>query len=242
MLVVRHASSKRAASAVNAAQPVLAPPAGAGERTPEVARAAQERLSRVSDAELGHALIAGDPDAFYVAWRRFLPIVRHIVGRKLGSVSEIDDAVQEVFFSLFKRVRVLREPAALRAFVIGITLRTVSYERRRRSHRSYASWEGEDEIGALRITADPAAKHAFVSLQHLVARLRERDRVAFMLRFVQGMDSEEIGQVLGVSALTARRSFSRARERLNLWASRDRFLADYLPEEGAVPLRAEPDQ
>lgn len=216
--------------------------ASAEERTSEAARAAQEKLGLASDAELGHALIGGDPDAFDVAWRRFLPIVRHIVGRQLGAASEIDDAVQEVFLTLFKRIRVLREPAALRAFVIGITVRTVSYERRRRGNRSYSSWEAEDAFGALRITADPAAKHAFVSLQHLVARLRERDRVAFMLRFVQGMDSEEIGQVLGVSALTARRSFCRARERLNLWASRDRFLADYLPEDAAMPLGAAAEQ
>jgi RNA polymerase sigma-70 factor (ECF subfamily) len=214
-------------------------------RTSEAARAAQAELARASDAELGEALIGAHPDAFHVAWRRFLPLVRHLVRRRLGPGAEIDDAVQEVFFALFKRVQMLRDPGALRAFVIGITVRTASYERRRAGNRTFPSWDAEGDVGALRISADPAAKHAFVSLQHLVTRLRERDRVAFMLRFVQGMDSQEIGEVLGVSALTARRSFSRAWQRLNLWASRDRFLADYLPQEGsdaAHLLEPETDQ
>ena len=80
----------------------------------------------------------------------------------------------------------------------------------------------------LSVPADPAAKHALLGLEQLVARLRYRERNAFMLRFVEGMDAAEVGERLGVSAPTARRSFAKAWKRINVWASRDPFLADYL--------------
>jgi RNA polymerase sigma-70 factor, ECF subfamily len=201
-------------------------------RAPEASRAVQAQLSRASDAELGRALIDADPEAFYVAWQRFLPLVRHMVRRVLGRAAEADDIVQEIFFSLFRSVRNLRDPVTLRAFVMAITVRTLSYEQRRQRRRSFLTLETEEQTEGLRITADPASKHAFVSFQHLVSRLRERERTALMLRFVQGMGADEIGEALGVSAPTARRSFARAIERLSTWASRDPFLVDYLKNDG----------
>jgi len=205
------------------------------KRTPQAARGAHESLSRASDADLGRALIDADPEAFYVAWQRFLPVVRGMVRRSLGHTAEGEDVVQEVFFVLFRRVQTLRDPLAVRAFVMAITVRTLSYEKRRRRRRAYSALETEEQSEGLSITADPAAKHAYVSFQHLVGRLRERDRVAFVLRFIEGMDSKEIGAALGVSAPTARRSFSRALERLKLWAGHDPFLADFLGEESPLP-------
>lgn len=205
------------------------------KRTPQAARGSHDALSRATDAELGRALIDNEPAAFYVAWQRFLPVVRSMVRRSLGHTAEDEDIVQEVFFVLFRRVQTLRDPLAVRAFVMAITVRTLSYEQRRRRKRAYSPLETEEQTDGLRVTAEPAAKHAFVSFQHLVGRLRERDRTAFVLRFIEGMDSKEIGAALGVSAPTARRSFSRALERLKLWAGRDPFLADFLGEEGPLP-------
>jgi len=196
---------------------------------PRKARRPESDLSRSSDAELAKALLAQDPEAYRVTWERFLPVVRGMVRRTCGRTIEFDDVVQEIFFCLFRRVTTLRDPLALRAFVMAIAARTLSHERRRRRSRFYACLEGEEQaVEALRVTADPASKHAYLGLQQLVRRLRERERVAFVLRFVEGMDAAEVAGALGVSAPTARRSFSRAWKRINLWAGRDPFLSDYL--------------
>lgn len=199
-------------------------------------RRAESDLSRASDAELAKALLAEEPEAYRVAWERFLPLVRGMVRRTFGHNFEFDDVVQEIFLCLFRRVPTLRDPVALRGFVMAIAARTLSHERRRRRLRFLAGFEGEEQAAeALRITMDPAAKHAFLGLEQLVRRLRERERVAFVLRYVEGMDAAEVAGVLGVSAPTARRSFSRAWKRINLWAGRDPFLADYLRSASAEP-------
>lgn len=187
--------------------------------------------SQVSDADLARALRDAEPDAFEAAWQRFLPLVRGMVRRSVGLGAEGEDIIQEIFLALFRRIRTLREPQALRAFVMAITVRTLMYERRRRHRGSWASLESEDQIEGLRICADSGARQAFMSLQQLVSRLRERDRMVFMMRFGEGLGSDEIGAALGVSGPTARRSLARALERLKLWAGRDPFLADFVASE-----------
>jgi RNA polymerase sigma-70 factor, ECF subfamily len=162
-----------------------------------------------------------------------MPMVRSKVRRVFGSGGDSEEVVQEVFLCLYRRVHTLRDPVALRAFVMAVASRTVSHERRRRRLRFPQALESE-ERGAeeLRVPANPAAKHAFASLKRLISRLRQRDREAFVLRFIEGMDAAEVAAALGVSAPTARRSFSRASKRITLWAGRDPFLADFMPREG----------
>lgn len=186
-------------------------------------------LVGASDEELARALLAGHPEAQYVTWQRFSPLVGRMVRRVFGHTEDAEEVVQEVFLCLFRRAHTLRVPVAFRGFVLAIAKRTMSHERRRRRLRFYQATEEEERTaGALRLAADPAAKHALLSLERLIGRLRHRERNAFMLRFVEGMDAAEVGDTLGVSAPTARRSFARAWKRINVWAGRDPFLADYL--------------
>jgi RNA polymerase sigma-70 factor, ECF subfamily len=204
-------------------------------RQPAADKATVRRFETASDEELARALLARDADAQRVAWQRFSPLVRRMVRRVFNRIADAQEVVQEVFLCLFRRVHTLREAVAFRAFVIGITRRTLSHELRRRRVRFYQASEGEQSnAAALRVTADPAAKHALINLQLLLARLRQRERCAFMLRFVDGMDADEVGAQLGVSAPTARRSSARAWKRINGWAKQDPFLSDYLLTCGAA--------
>lgn len=190
-----------------------------------------ELLDVASDAELGQALIDGHPDAPRVAWRRFLPLVQRLVRRSLGSRGENEDVAQTVFLCFFRRVHTLRDPIALRAFVIGVTLRVAREEARKRRKlcekaRQAAEPLDNETLGA---AANAIPQLAFSKLHALVRRLRHREQAAFMMRFVQGMEAAEIAGALGVSEPTARRSFSRAHRLVSKWAQHDPFLVDYVP-------------
>jgi RNA polymerase sigma-70 factor, ECF subfamily len=190
---------------------------------------APRTLALASDEELGRALLAGHPEAPRVTWQRFLPLVKRMLRRALCSTSEVEDVSQTVFLCLFRRVHTLRDPVALPAFVVGITLRVV-HEEVRRKHK--LTW-GTRHAGYLQsetpgVSADAIPKHAFNNLYQLVRRLKAREQEAFVLRFVEGMDASEIADALGVSEPTARRSFSRAHKLISQWARRDPFLVDYV--------------
>lgn len=191
------------------------------------------------EAELALALAAGDPTAPRRVWQNFAPLVRRMARRALGASSDIDDVVQEVFYCLFRGIHQLRAPEAFRAFVITVTKRTLGHELRRRRAHLQMTTNSDVLVGeAVGEWCDPATRHAYRHFELLLGRLKERERRAFVLRYVACMDAPEVAQALGVSIPTARRAFSRAQNRMTLWAGRHPFLSDYLVE-GGVPIEAD---
>ncbi|MEO6599255.1 MAG: sigma-70 family RNA polymerase sigma factor [Polyangiaceae bacterium] len=182
----------------------------------------------VSDAALVRALNEGHPDAPGVAVKRFSPHVKSALWQAFRHVDELQDLEQEVFLCLFRELRTLREPSLLRAFVLGITLNTVRAERRRRHKRGIIRLEGDmDSVEVAGVNGQVVARYALMRLERVLLRLRKRERRSFVLRFVEGMGLSEVAVALGISLATARRSVSRAFQRVQLWASRDPYLNDY---------------
>jgi RNA polymerase sigma-70 factor (ECF subfamily) len=186
------------------------------------------RWKGATDAELGEALVAGDSTANAAAFVRFFPVVYGIARRIIGPFGEVEDAVQEVFVRFFGSVRRLRAPDALRAYVITLASRTLSHERRRRRKKMREAPDGESmdaRAGAVDVNAE--TKNAWLRLERLLDRLQPRERRTFLLHHVEGMNAAEIALALGVSVPTVRRSLAHARERIDTWAQRDAFLAEY---------------
>jgi RNA polymerase sigma-70 factor, ECF subfamily len=188
------------------------------------------------DAQLASALLEKDPRAARVAWDRFAPMVRRMLRRSLGPQHELEDLVQDVFLCLFQRVTTLRDPRALKAFVVAITVRTTRYNIRRAKVRRWVMLSPTSEAPEARaLSADGNTQHALIHFYRLLERLHERDRVAFVLRYIEGMAAAEVAEALEVSVPTARRAFTHAWERIALLAQRDPFLHGYLQEfEGAA--------
>lgn len=192
-------------------------------------------LAEADDATLARALIERDTRAPRVAWSRFSPMVRRILRRSLGPGHDVEDIVQDVFLCLFERVHTLRDPVAFKGFVIAITVRTARYEIRRARVRRWVGLSRTAELPDTRVVhADSSAQHALIHFYRALERLNARDRTAFVLRFVEGMEASEVAEALEVSVPTARRCFTRAWERITFFARRDPFLVDYLSELDAT--------
>lgn len=164
-------------------------------------------------------------------------MVQGILRRGLGTDGDAEDAFQEVFLCLFRRVPTLRDPVSLRAFVLSIATNTLMHERRRRQKRSL--FTSNDLAAAAAPSPDePSASYALARLGKLLARLGERERRTFVLSVCEGCTALEAAAALGVSEPTARRALSYARSRIRTWAARDPFLLDYFGN--GVPPENEP--
>lgn len=196
-------------------------------------------LSRAADATLARALIEGDPRAPPLVWARFSGLVRRIVRRSLGPQQDSEDVVQEVFASIFARPGVIRSPAALRAFIVSVTVHIIGAELRRRRLRRLIGLAPTPELPEMEaFDPNPESHKALAHLARILERVGARDRSAFVLRFIEGMTVSAIAEALETSAPTARRRFTRGFRRVSLLAERDPFLRDYLEDLGTPP-RAE---
>lgn len=190
----------------------------------------------VDDAGLAKALATGQLHAHAIAFDRFANLVRGLLRRSLGAHTDIDDRLQDVFLELFKSAKTLRDPSALRSFVVGITVRVARSELRRRRFRR---WLSLSDTGALPETidegVDEAGREALRRLEALLDDLDTEDRLLFVLRFVESLELTEAADALGISLATAKRRLSKITSRVHARASRDVILSSYL----SVPAEQE---
>lgn len=198
-----------------------------GMDTPASATFAE--LSQASDSVLAGELQARSPEAARAVWQRYAPLVRRMLSRALGPKRDVEDSLQEVFLCLFNKAPELRDLAALRAFIVSITIRTLRHEIRRRKLRNWLRFDGAAAVEDLRtVNPDTDAREALARFYALLDRINTRDRTVFVLHVIEGMDVDAIASSLEVSVPTVRRCFGRARERIALLAARDPMLNDYV--------------
>jgi RNA polymerase sigma-70 factor (ECF subfamily) len=191
-------------------------------------------LAEADDPALVQALLAGDPRATREAWRRFGPLVRRLVMRTLGPQADLDDMTQEVFITFFDRVKTLRDPCSVTAFVISITTFKLRHHLRWRWLRRWLVMPGDVEALDLRATQpDADAREAVVRLFALLDRLSPLDRTAFTLRFIEGLELVAVAAALGVSLATIKRRLTKSWQRMAALVREDPALAELLPALGS---------
>src|SRR3982751_1592056 len=139
-------------------------------------------LSDADDATLAHALIAREPQAPRVLWQRFAPMVFRMLKRTLGPGHDLEDLAQEVFLCVFEKVRGLREPKALKAFVISVTVLTARHELRRRWARRWVRLSRTTDAAETEVvvtTPDTDAREALQRFYKILDRVNINDRTVF---------------------------------------------------------------
>jgi RNA polymerase sigma-70 factor (ECF subfamily) len=163
-----------------------------------------------ADAVLAQSLILGDPAAARAAWFRFAPLVHRILQRTFGAGNGVEDVQQEVFVAFFRKVPGLRDPNALRAFILSITAKSIQYELRRRRVQRFL-WSRHEPVKPEDSTDPPdvAARQALRTFYGILERLNSFDRTTFSLRFLEGLDLQEVASSLGISVSSTKRHLGR---------------------------------
>ena len=186
-----------------------------------------------TETEFVQALRARQPWAVGRMIERYSAIVRRSLYRVLGTTVDLDDLEQDTFVTVLARCHTLRDPDALRSFVVSVAMRLARNELRKRAIRRFVGLDVLDNAGVP--AHDPAAaqyaRHIYAALDQLDAGAR----VAFVLRHVEGCELTETAAACGCSLATVKRWLTRAEARLRELASEDSVLCTLLEkQEGAV--------
>ena len=203
-------------------------------RQPSVSRFPRERLG---DSELVEAVARGDTGALGVVWDRYSQVVRSVLRSNLGADAAVEDLLQEVFIALLRGASELRDPSALRAYLVSVAVRLVLVELRRRRVRRWVMLSPKGEVPEVPSPpSDLDGTLALRGLGRLLELLPPRRRVAFVLRQVHGLELTEVAAALQVSESTVKREVSRARRAIVARAKRvEPSLWEYIQrvDEGA---------
>lgn len=156
---------------------------------------------------------AGDEDAFLALHDRNEASVRRYVISLLGP-DLADDVVQDVWWTVFRKIRGLTNPAGFRTWVFRIArhlaIDVLRSEKRRSGLADRASSEVDDEL--LRRVEGGEAARALV--REAMATLSPAHREAIRLRFLEDLTYGEIASITGQPIGTVRSRIHHARVRL----------------------------
>jgi RNA polymerase sigma-70 factor (ECF subfamily) len=164
----------------------------------------------------------GMMDEFEAFYRRHMRLVYAVALARGGSAVEAEDLTQETFLRAWRNGGVLAslERGAQRAWLVR-TARNLSVDvwRRRQLEEAAPPPKGASP-------EEEARSGLRVDVERALAALGEGDRELVVLRYVEEMNSREIGEALGVPEGTVRRRLAGCREVLA------RELAQYAPGGG----------
>ena len=156
-----------------------------------------------------------------------------MLAKALGPGLEIEDLTQEVFLRVFVRLPSLRDPSALRSFVLAVAMNVLKWEIRRR-------WVGRNVrvsvTGTLpdieSTSVDTEARHALRRCYRIFESLPTNERLAFVLRYMEGMTIDEVAAALAVSISTAKRWVNRGAAKIADEVAGDPDLRSFFAGEG----------
>jgi RNA polymerase sigma-70 factor, ECF subfamily len=164
-------------------------------------------LSPVDDAELADRSRSGDGDAFEAIYRRHADSVFALLTKLSGPDREREDLLQETFIRLHAALPRFRGDCALRTLIFQIATRVAvdHLRRRRRAPVTLDDYDLEAEIDPRTTPVERAQiREELGAALELLAALKPKHRVAFVLREVMDMTYDEVACIVDTSAAATR--------------------------------------
>jgi RNA polymerase sigma-70 factor (ECF subfamily) len=172
------------------------------------------------DARLMEATAAGDAGAFRQLVERHQTLIVGTVARMLGQNADAEDIAQQVFVRVWKSAARYVPTAKFTTWLLKITRNLVFNEFRRRSRHLAVPLETETDNRPLPDEQTATPKEALLqrelqtAIDHAIAQLPEKQRMALVLRRYEELSYEEIADVLELSVPAVKSVLFRARTEL----------------------------
>ncbi len=166
-----------------------------------------------SDAQLVQAARAGAEWAQEALYRRHSRMANGLAFRLLGVDAELDDLVQDCFVVALTTLDRLAEPAAFGSWLGSIVVRQAHKRLRRRRLLVRLGLRRADPVDLDRIVRPDTPADVATELRRVYAAIHElpaEERIALVLRRVEGLELTEVAERMELSLATVKRRLERA--------------------------------
>ncbi len=175
----------------------------------------------IDDATLVARARDGDRGAEEAVYYRHVHYIAGMVARLLGSREEAEDVVQDTFAIALDELSSLRQPEALRSWLAQIAVSQV----RRKMRRSrllarlglFPTFDHVDLESLAVVDSSAEARAELAAIGRMLAGVPTDDRLAWMLRHIEGEALDDVARLCRCSLATAKRRIARAAEHLRAY-------------------------
>ncbi len=186
--------------------------------------------AREEDCTLLQGLRTGEESAYETLIHRFEQPIFNVVSRLLDDPADAADVVQEVFLKVFRNVVAFRGESSIKTWIYRIAVNEARNQRRwfsrhRRQEvnleaeeqdlyqgqRGYQNWLPDPGRSPYELTLD---RETQALIEGALAEVNPKFRAALVLREIEGLSYEEVGEILEISLGTVKSRNLRGREAL----------------------------
>lgn len=134
--------------------------------------------------------------------------------RMLGNEAEAEDALQESFIDIFRRLDSFRQESSLGAWIKRIVINhCMNVFKKRRLYFEKIS-EQEGEIALVEYQDDEEITYTINRVKEAIMKLPDGYRQVLTLYLLEGYDHAEIAQIIGIQESGSKSQYSRAKTKL----------------------------
>jgi len=190
---------------------------------------ASAEIAFLSDAALVEGLRLRQAAAIHTFYDRYSSRVLRILQRLLGNERELSDVHHDVFVRALQSIRGLKDPSRLEPWLTGVAVFTARSTIQRRMRRRWLQFMAPETLPETALVAPSnEAGEALQAAYSALEQLAVDERIAFVLRFIEGMELKEGAAACSVSLSTFKRRLARAEERFTELARSSPVLRDWL--------------
>jgi RNA polymerase sigma-70 factor (ECF subfamily) len=161
----------------------------------------------------------GDIQAFESIYRSYCEFVHRICLRMLRDPVEAEDAAQDVFVCVFRKINTFRGESAFSSWLYRLTTNSVLMRLRKKKHTWIPLEERGDDDGAYYSETEAVDLNLSgaldrIDLQSAIAVLPNGYKTAFVLHDIHGYNHREIAKMFGYSTGNSGSQLHKARLRL----------------------------
>jgi len=176
----------------------------------------------VSDKRLVEITLAGDSEAFGQLIERYQGAVYALVSHYTGKYGQVEDLAQEAFLEAYRSLKRLREHDKFCGWLRGITCNVCMNWLRKEEKRHQRTVFRRDEDGGgeisykaiisadVSVDRELARKEVREAVLEAIASLPEKYQLPVVLRYLQELSYEEIGNFMDLPKSTVRGILYRA--------------------------------
>ncbi len=150
--------------------------------------------------------------------------VMKVIASMVWSREDVEDVYQETFIRAFSHLKAFRFESAFRTWLIRIAVHQCLNKRRQRRWRNRFTLRlaepDQAEMGYMPPSSDPTPEQLTLNaevwqhLQRTLAKLPEKQRTAFILKYMDGCSLKEIAEILGSTVGTIKTDIFRAMQKV----------------------------
>lgn len=167
-----------------------------------------------AESSLIASCLKGNRAAQHTLYKRYCDAMYNVCYRILGTEADAEDALQESFVDVFRRLDSFRGESSVGAWIKRIVINHCLNELKRRK----ISFEPIDDHYSESATTDDEEKYDMEydirRVKNAIMKLPDGYRQVLTLYLIEGYDHGEIAGILGIQETGSKSQYSRARAKL----------------------------